>query len=505
MARENPQRRENTPPRRRRRPRGVPKALAIALIVLALIVGGGLGYLISDRSTSDQMVERDAQLANATQRIQDLESLLTQNGIDPNAAVFDDANAMLDAATVDALTGGDEPVNNNDALLDDSDSLESPVATAAPSVVAEFGDVQIMSNEVLDAYNAEVNRRLLNGQDVSGYADTLMDETLLDIVSERVKYAKAQELGLTELSEEDAAAIEESAQALYEQDLAFYTVNDGTLTQEEARAQAEELMASDGMTLDTYRDRVEAEWWEEKLREYATQDVTVDEATLQAEYDQRLAEQQTTYTENPDQYEYARRYDEGVVVYNPEGYRTFKQVLIAFEAEDGVRVAEILAEMEALDATADADTIAQLEAELDTLYAKLEPTAEEVLDRVAQGASFDALIEEYSQDPELELASVQSDGYYISAASTAYDEAIKQAVMALQAPGDVSEQGVRSSAGLHVLYYNADVTAGAVPLEDVRSALEAETLQTLRYDAYEAQIAQWVEEAEVVYHREALQ
>ena len=100
---------------------------------------------------------------------------------------------------------------------------------------------------------------------------------------------------------------------------------------------------------------------------------------------------------------------------------------------------------------------------------------------------------------------MQSDGYYISAASTAYDEAIKQAVMALQAPGDVSEQGVRSSAGLHVLYYNADVTAGAVPLEDVRSALEAETLQTLRYDAYEAQVAQWVEEAEVVYHREALQ
>ena len=505
MAKENPQRRENTPPRRRRRPRGVPKALAIALIVLALIVGGGLGYLISDRSTSDQMVERDAQLANATQRIQDLESLLTQNGIDPNAAVFDDANAMLDAATVDALTGGDEPVNNNDALLDDSDSLESPVATAAPSVVAEFGDVQIMSNEVLDAYNAEVNRRLLNGQDVSSYADTLMEETLADIVSERVKYAKAQELGLTELSEEDVAAIEESAQALYEQDLAFYTVNDGTLTQEEARAQAEELMASDGMTLDTYRDRVEAEWWEEKLREYATQDVTVDDAALQASYEQLLAEQQTAYTENPDQYEYARRYDEGVVVYNPEGYRTFKQVLIAFEAEDGVRVAEILAEMEALDATADADAIAQLEAELDTLYAKLEPTAEEVLDRVAQGASFDALIEEYSQDPELELASVQSDGYYISAASTAYDEAIKQAVMALQAPGDVSEQGIRSSAGLHVLYYNADVTAGAVPLEDVRSALEAETLQTLRYDAYEAQVAQWVEEAEVVYHREALQ
>ena len=47
--------------------------------------------------------------------------------------------------------------------------------------------------------------------------------------------------------------------------------------------------------------------------------------------------------------------------------------------------------------------------------------------------------------------------------------------------------------------------AGPVPLEDVREALEGEALQSLRDDAYNAQLAQWVEEANVTYHREALE
>ena len=130
------------------------------------------------------------QIANANQRIQELEAMLVENGIDPNADVFSGAQP-LDPEVVDALDGGNVPLNSNDALLDDSDSFDQPVATVEPVVVAEFGDVQVMSDEVLDAYNAEVNRQLLNGQDVSAYADSLLEETLQSVVAEKVKYAKA--------------------------------------------------------------------------------------------------------------------------------------------------------------------------------------------------------------------------------------------------------------------------------------------------------------------------
>ncbi len=505
--RERRQRPQEQPPRRRRRrrARGVPRALAIALIVIALVVGGGLGYWLGARPADDSLIaERDEQIANANQRIGELEAMLMDNGIDPNAAVFDGAQP-LDPDVVSALDGGDAPANDNNVLVDGGDSFAEPAATVAPAVVAEFGDVQVMSDEVLDAYNAEVNRQLLNGQDVSSYADSLLEETLQQVVEEKVKYAKAEELGLTEPSEEDEAAIDAAAQERYEQDLAFYTINDGTMTEDEARQAAIERMEADGITLETCRADIEDEWWEEKLRDYASQQVVLTDEAVQEVYDQYLSEQQASYDANPDQYEYARLYEETTVVYNPAGYRTFKQVVIPFDAEDGARVQEILFELESLDAEADAQRVEELNGELNTLYAALEPTAEEVLDRVAQGADFDDLIDEYGHDPDGGLESVQRDGYYVSAASTVYDPAVKEAALALASPGDVSQEPVRTAEGLHVLYFNAEVPAGPIPLEDVRASLEGEALESLRYDAYETQLAQWVEEANVTYHREALE
>ena len=80
---------QETRRRRKKRARGVPQALAIALIVVALVVGGGLGYLLGARPAGDDVVaERDEQIANANQRIQELEAMLVENGIDPNADVF---------------------------------------------------------------------------------------------------------------------------------------------------------------------------------------------------------------------------------------------------------------------------------------------------------------------------------------------------------------------------------------------------------------------------------
>ena len=516
MARENPQKPQQPQKqaerpqaqaargKRRRRPRGVPKALAFTLIALALIVGGGLGFLLGGGNDNTSSIEYETQIANANQRIAELEEAMIEAGLDPSADVLDGLNP-LDPEVAAALSGNDEPVNNNNALVASADSFSQPESTKAPTVVAEFDGVQIMSDEVLDAYNATINSQLLMGQDVSSYADSIMEETLSNIIADRITDQQPQELGLTTLTEEDSAAIEAKAQADFEGQLEFYLTDEEDAASDEARQSAIERMAADGVTLDSLREEYTKNWWEDKLFTYVTSDVTVSEERLQQTYDLYLADQQTLYEASLEQYEMARRYGDEVVVYNPAGYRTFKQVLIAFEQADSQRVSEILSLLASLDETADAQQIAELNGELDTLYAKLEPTANEVLDLVAQGAEFDTLISQYGQDPNQDLDGVQRDGYYVCAESTSYDSAVTQAVMALENPGEVTTQAVRTSEGLHILYYASNVPAGEVPLDEVRDALEADVLVSMQYEAYDEQLTQWVEDTDIVYHREALQ
>lgn len=503
MAKERAQR-ESAPGKRRRRRRGVPTGLTIALLVIALALGGGFGYLAGRLSNNSVVAERDVQLANADQRIGELENALQSMGVDPNAAVFNGAVSPLDAQSAQALSGEDEPVNNNDALVAGSD-LETPSATPEPVVVAEFDGVEIMSDEVLAVYTESVNRQLLMGQDVNAQADALLEEALDSVIEEHVKRQKAEEMGLTELTAEDEAAIDAQAQAAFEEQLVFYTISDGTQTEEEVRQAAIERMAEEGTTLESLRAQIEADWWENRLREAVSQDVVVSQEDLQQRYDTLLAEQQALYATNPEQFEYAHRYGDTVVVYNPEGYRAFKQVLIAFDGADAASAQTLLAERNSLDPEQNAERISEIDGALDLLYADLEATADEVLDRIAQGEDFDALVSEYSQDPNLNEGHVREDGYYVRADSISYDPAVVEAVMALEGVGSVTMQPVRTAAGLHILLYSAEVPAGPVPLEEVRAALEAEMLETLQYDAYQRQIDQWVEEANVVYHREALQ
>ncbi|NLF28122.1 MAG: hypothetical protein GX592_09510 [Clostridiales bacterium] len=511
MARQNPQ---DSVRRHRRRRRGVPKALAVVLIIVALVVGGGLGYFANRALQGGQLAakdrqidEKDALIAESSTRIQKLEMVLKTMDIDPDEEFFDALNPLVKNPEADALAGNTEGLPVNDALIVGGDQLavEPDASEAAPVVVAEFGDVKIMSDEVLAAYNAKVNQLMIIGQDVTQYADSLMEDTLTSIVTEKLKYQKAEEFGLTALTEADNAAIDKAAQEEFDALIEFYIMDDEALTPEQERqAAVAHLAEEDGVTLESMRAEIERDWWDTKLSDYVSKDVVVTDEALQETYDRYLEDQQSLYATNPEDYEFARRSGEETVVYNPEGYRAFKQVLIAFDQEDSFRVEEILWELNALDPATDAEDVDALNGELDILYAKLQPTADEVLDRIAQGDDFDALIAEYGQDPEQNEPAVKREGYYVSENSTSYVLEIVQAAMALQKAGEVSEP-VRTVAGLHILRYNSDVPAGPVALETVREALTAEALESLKYDAYDAQLAKWVEEANITYHREALQ
>ena len=68
--------------------------------------------------------------------------------------------------------------------------------------------------------------------------------------------------------------------------------------------------------------------------------------------------------------------------------------------------------------------------------------------------------------------------------------------MALENIGDVS-QPVLTASGVHIVYYNSDVTAGAVPFETLSDALTENLLTTKQEDAFNAACTEWLNAATV--------
>ena len=99
---------------------------------------------------------------------------------------------------------------------------------------------------------------------------------------------------------------------------------------------------------------------------------------------------------------------------------------------------------------------------------------------------------------------LRASGYYVSADSLLWPGEIVSAAMALEAPMDISG-AIRTGDGVVILQYLGEVEAGAVPLADVRDAIEADALEEARYAAYEAQVNAWLEEADVKYYPERMQ
>ena len=100
-----------------------------------------------------------------------------------------------------------------------------------------------------------------------------------------------------------------------------------------------------------------------------------------------------------------------------------------------------------------------------------EPTVDEVEEKLAAGEDFDALMEQYGQDPGMQTSPAKENGYPVSADSTNWVTEFRDAAMALENVGDVSEP-VRSEYGIHIIKYVSDAVEGEVGLDAVRDALE---------------------------------
>ena len=121
--------------------------------------------------------------------------------------------------------------------------------------------------------------------------------------------------------------------------------------------------------------------------------------------------------------------------------------------------------------------------------------------RIEAGEDFDALIEEYGQDPGMQSGDSAENGYYVSADSTAWVQEFTDGAMSIPEIGGVSDP-VRSSYGIHIIKYVGDVASGATDFADVETTLRETLLSTLTEEAYSAALTEWVEAVHPEYYPE---
>ena len=388
----------------------------------------------------------------------------------------------------------------------------------AAQIVATYGeDGVIWVADMQAEYEALSAQYASMGIDVEGYglADTLKKGLIESAIENGVLADKAAELGLDQLDEAAMAEMEELTLSTWQGYVDYYIsyfYPDQEVT-EEMTAEAEAYWASNGMSYEDILQAMIADEAKNALYDYATKDVVITEEDVQAEYEGMLADQEALFSDGSS-FSSARTNGD-VIAYVPEGYRAVKQVLIKFDDEQSARYTELqtmltslneeLAALETAEEGAEVRTAEEINADIaacametEALYAQLLPTAEKVVAEFEAGASIEDLIAQYNADPGMMNEPTASMGYAVSDASTNWDPSFKEAAMSIEEVGGISAPAY-GSYGIYIVYYIADITPGAIALDEIRADVEANALDAKIISTYDAAVAAWVEEANVEY------
>lgn len=350
------------------------------------------------------------------------------------------------------------------------------------AIVAEFNGGVITADEAIEEYRLIASYYEMMGMAEEDYAELAKQSVLDGLIEEKILQQKAVELGVHELTDAQRAEIEARVQTEYEDNINYYMGFrfDESKSEEEVRRETIEYLAENGYSYDgMLRDALQSAW-REQLFAAVTADMTISDADLLDFYNAQVESAQLSYSASFYAYELD---SEGgrTVLWHPEGVRRVQAIQIGFNADQGVEYLSLQAAIEG----GDSDQLSALEA----LYDSLEPTAQEARSRAIAGEDFASLMAHYGASP---ITSV-------GAASTLCGDGFRDAALALEKPGDIS-QIVQTDGGICIIRYVEDIPAGAVPFESVKEELRTSYAEELKSSRYNAAVVGWIQEANVQYY-----
>lgn len=328
----------------------------------------------------------------------------------------------------------------------------------------------------------------------------------LELIRQRYKI-----LGLD--AELDMDSLKEAAAAEYEQAMEDYLVyiNDDGMTEEEALAASKAMLDEDGYDISYFEKMFYDQECLRAVTLYYMNQLEVTEEDVRAYYDDLVAQDKQLVEEDPLYYDVMTAYGERVM-YVPEGLRAVKHILVMLSDEDQDALSALEAQLEQVTAdlaAAPGDTAlltrkGEIEKAIDDVYATIEPSVDQIMNRLANGEDFIALIEECGEDPGMTYEPYKTEGYLIQADSEQWVIAFRDAAMALEKPGDISSP-VRVSYGIHIIRYEYDVPAGGVDYDEIHDELLEEVSNAAFDEYFTGLLEQWRAESEVEIYLENLE
>jgi len=421
--------------------------------------------------------------------------------------------------------------------------VKDPVVDMKQTILDINGHV-VDKQSFMGDYNAQLNQEYQMQQMYQMYG---MQAPAIDFASVEARARdaavrrviieqEAVKLKLNELSEEEKTKVQADTDAEYQDALdqikSYYfadTKLEGDALQIEMEHTAEDL----GISRDVVEQGVTQRLISQKLEDEATKDVAVSDEEVKADYDAKVEENKTAYTENPDAYGSA--VNGGSTAYwAPEGYRYVKQVLVKFLEADQAEIDRIQAEkatadsaLQAAEAARKANEDAQAvegiteadkkarEEEMPALQAALDeaqqqvdklaqellaaknkgyeavlPKAQEIYNR-AKTEAFDTLVAEFNED-----TGMPATGYAVREGFASFDEAFVKPAMALQNVGDVAEPS-QGMYGYYIVQYAAPIAEGPVDYAAVQQDLHDALLTQKKATTWEEAIAAWTQAADI--------
>ena len=360
-------------------------------------------------------------------------------------------------------------------------------------VVAEVNGTQITKGEVLDQVDMNLavygmTREQFAEQYGSDQFTAMKEDMLNQFVKSELLYQHAQADGLVEDSEDVRAekrqGIEDTLASLRsgieETANADDTITDKEAYIEEQYAKYSELYGYgdiDKAVEDSIKtDAINAEV--EKLNN----EVSYSEEEAKTYYDELMETQKPAIDE--DATAYTTYKNSGTVVYEPQGARYIKNLLIGLP--DDVQSEIKTLRQDGDDEGADA----KLEEEL----AKIKADADAALARAQAGEDFDALIEVLGSDSGMTVEPAKTKGYLVFPGSGMVEE-FETAAMALPSVGSLSDL-VATDYGYHILQYTSE-GGGEVPFDDVKDSIISTKLNEAQTAYQEETIKKWQDEENI--------